>query len=78
MSAAACGACRADVIRWNELDAGQGGEVEIASLDTAVLRYDGHGRLIVPTSQKVENEARDKQGETRNVDFHPEVSRLGA
>ncbi len=35
------------MIRWNE-PAGQGGEVQLAALDTFVLRYDGQGQLIVP------------------------------
>ena len=69
MSAAACGACRAEVIRWNEPDVGQGGEVDLASLDAAVLRYDGQGHLIVPASQKVEEEARDDHEETQEVSY---------
>lgn len=36
------------MIRWNDRGAGQGADVELASLDTAVLRYDAQGRLIVP------------------------------
>ena len=34
------------MIRWNEPE-GQGGDVQLASLDTSVLRYDGQGQLIV-------------------------------
>ena len=69
MSAAACGASQAEVIRWNEPDVGQGGEVDLASLDAAVLRYDGQGHLIVPASQKVEEEARDDHEETQEVSY---------
>ena len=57
MSAAACKAARAEVIRWN--DTGQGAEVQLASLDTSVLRFDGQGRLIVPEASEVEEEARE-------------------
>jgi len=69
MSAAACEACRAEVIRWNEPDAGQGGEVQIATLDTAVLRYDGQGHLIVPTSQKVEERAQEVREGVQKVSY---------
>ena len=41
MSAAACSAARAEVIRWN--DAGQGGEVQLAALETSIQRYDAQG-----------------------------------
>lgn len=47
MSGAACEAARAEVIRWSDPE-GQGAAIELASLDTTVLRYDGQGRLIVP------------------------------
>lgn len=57
------------MIRWNDPDAGQGSEVEIASLDTAVLRYDGQGNLIVPTPQMVEDEARDQHEGTEEISY---------
>ena len=68
MSGAACGASQAEVIRWNELE-GQGAEIELASLDTSVLRYDGQGKLIVPMRQEPEEEAREGEGETVDVSF---------
>ena len=43
------------MIRWNEPE-GQGGEVQLASLDTSVLRYDGQGQLIVPVRPEQVNE----------------------
>lgn len=47
------------MIRWNE-PAGQGGEVQLASLDASVLRYDGQGQLIVPVrSEPVEEETQE-------------------
>lgn len=57
MSAPVCGAAQAEVIRWN--DAGQGGNVRLASTDTAVLRYDGQGLLIVPVKRGPEEKPRD-------------------
>ena len=41
------------MIRWNEPE-GQGAEIELASLDTTVLRYDGQGQLIVPARPELE------------------------
>ena len=35
------------MIRWNEPE-GQGGDIQLAALDTSVLRYDAQGQLIVP------------------------------
>ena len=67
MSAAACSAARAEVIRWN--DAGQGGEVQLAALDTSVQRYDAQGELIVPARpERVEEKARDEEGDARAVE----------
>jgi hypothetical protein len=49
------------VIRWNE-PAGQGGDVQLASLDTTVLRYDGQGQLIVPVRPE-QGEEKTREGE---------------
>ncbi|SEO19951.1 Transglycosylase SLT domain-containing protein [Gemmobacter aquatilis] len=50
------------MIRWNEPE-GQGGDVQLASLATSVLRYDGQGQLIVALrSQQVEEEIREGEG----------------
>ena len=50
------------MIRWNEPE-GQGGDVQLASLDTSVLRYDGQGQLIVPVRPElVEGETREMEG----------------
>lgn len=68
MSGAACAAAQAEVIRWNESE-GQGVEVALASLDTAVLRYDGQGRLIVPARPDLEKEAREGEGEPTEVSY---------
>ena len=68
MSGAACGASQAEVIRWNEPE-GQGAEIKLASLDTAVLRYDGQGRLIVPEKLAKDEEAGEGEGETVDVSF---------
>lgn len=57
MSAAACGASLAEVIRWND-----SGDEAVASLDAAVLRYDGQGRLIAPTPPKAAEAAEEGQG----------------
>lgn len=62
MSGAACGASQAEVIRWNERE-GQGAEIELAALDTSVLRYDGQGKLIVPVRPEPEEEPREREGE---------------
>jgi len=67
MSAAACSAARAEVIRWN--DAGQGGEVQLAALETSVQRYDAQGELIVPARpERVEEKARDEEGDATAVE----------
>lgn len=68
MSGAACEASRAEVIRWSEPE-GQQAEVELAALDTTVLRYDGQGRLIVPAQPDVAEEAREGEGETLEVSY---------
>ena len=68
MSGAACEAARAEVIRWNEPE-GQGEEIEVASLDTAVLRYDGQGKLIVPARPEPEEDSREAEGEVENVSY---------
>ena len=68
MSGAACGAARAEVIRWNEPE-GQGAEIELASLDTSVLRYDGQGKLIVPAHPVPDEEAREGEGEATEVSY---------
>lgn len=68
MSGVACEAARAEVIRWNEPE-GQGEEIELASLDTAVLRYDGQGKLIVPARPEPDEEAREVEGEATEVSF---------
>lgn len=68
MSGAACEAARAEVIRWNDPE-GQGVKVELASLDTAVLRYDGQGKLIVPARPDLEDENREGKGEPTEVSY---------
>ena len=68
MSAAACGASQAEVIRWNERE-GQGAAIKLASLDTSVLRYDGQGRLIVPARPESEENAREGEAATVEVSF---------
>ena len=51
------------MIRWNEPE-GQGGDVQLASLDTSVLRYDGQGQLIVLVRPKRNaEETREGEGE---------------
>jgi soluble lytic murein transglycosylase-like protein len=50
------------VIRWNEPE-GQGGDVQLAALDTSVLRYDGLGQLIVPVPpERVEDDTGEEEG----------------
>jgi hypothetical protein len=50
------------VIRWNE-PKGQGGGIQLASLDASVLRYDGQGQLIVlDRPAHVEEETREGDG----------------
>jgi hypothetical protein len=56
------------VIRWNEPE-GQGAAVELAALDTSVLRYDGQGQLIVPARPELEAEAREGEGETLELSY---------
>ncbi len=56
------------MIRWNE-PAGQGGDVQLASLDTSVLHYDGQGLLIVPVRpEQLEEEPREGEGAEAAVD----------
>ena len=67
-SALACGACPAEVIRWNEPE-GQGGDVQPAALDTSVLRYNGQGQLIVPVRpEQVEEDTREGEGAEATAD----------
>jgi soluble lytic murein transglycosylase-like protein len=47
------------VIRWN--NPGQGGDVQLASYDAVVLRYDGQGHLIVPAKKKPVERSRDEK-----------------
>jgi hypothetical protein len=56
------------VIRWNESE-GQGEEVQLASLDTSVLRYDGQGQLIVSVRPEVvEEDGREGEGDDSATD----------
>ena len=56
------------MIRWNEPE-GQGGGVQLASLDTSVLRYDGQGQLIVPVGpEPVEENTREGEGTEATAD----------
>lgn len=48
------------MIRWS--DAGQGAEVQFASLETSVLHYDARGRLIAPVQSLLEEEPREEEG----------------
>ena len=66
MSGAACGAALAEVIRWNEPD-GEG--VERASFHTAVLHYDGQGKLIVLASFEPAEDPRDREMEASEVSY---------
>jgi len=53
------------VIRWNEPE----GQVQLASLDTSVLRYDGQGELIVPVRpEPVEADIREGEGAEVNAE----------
>ena len=61
MSGAACGAARGEGIRWTE--AGQGVQIQLAALDSSVLRYDGQGRLVVPAAPEGREEPREGEGE---------------
>lgn len=56
------------MIRWNEA-AGQGGATATASLDTAVLRYDGRGKLIAPDQPDAEAESREGKREVLEVSY---------
>lgn len=56
------------MIRWTEAE-GQEAEIELASLDTSVLRYDGQGRLIILEQSAHEENAREGEGETVDVSF---------
>jgi len=69
LSALACAAAQAEVIRWNEPE-GQGDGVQLAALDTSVLRYDAQGQLIVPVrSETVEKEPREGEGAEADVSY---------
>ncbi|RID89908.1 lytic transglycosylase domain-containing protein [Gemmobacter lutimaris] len=68
MCGVACGASQADVIRWNEPE-GQGTEIEFASLEASVLRYDGQGKLIVPARPDTEEQVREGAGATTEVSY---------
>ena len=68
MSGLACGVSRAEVIRWNEPE-GQEAETRLAALDTAVLRYDARGRLIVSAQPAPEEESREGEGEAVRVSY---------
>ena len=51
------------MIRWNEPE-GQGGDIQLASLETSVLRYDVQGQLIVPVRpEPVEEETREGEAD---------------
>lgn len=65
MFGAACAAAQAEVIRWHE--AGQGGEHRPASPHAVVLRYDGHGKLIVPTRPDIAGDPREGEGSRTEV-----------
>ncbi len=53
------------MIRWNEPE----GQVQLASLDTSVLRYDGQGELIVPVRpEPVEADIREGEGAEVNAE----------
>ena len=57
------------MIRWNERE-GQGGDVQLAALDTSVLRYDGPGQLIVPVRpEQVNEETREGEGAEAAADI---------
>ncbi len=50
------------MIRWIEPE-GQGGDVQLAALDTSVLRYDARGQLITTVRpEPVEEETREGEG----------------
>lgn len=53
------------MIRWN--DAGRGDEINLASLDAGVLRYDGQGRLIRPVQQ--DSATREGEGGASQVSY---------
>lgn len=56
------------MIRWNEPE-GQGGTLPLASLDLAVLRYDGQGRLIVPAVPDLEKVTQEEEGAEPNASY---------
>lgn len=57
------------MIRWNEPE-GQGVAIALASLDTAVLRYDGQGKLIPPARPDLEKETREGEGELTEISYN--------
>lgn len=70
MSGAACGACSAEVLRWNE--AGNGG-LTAPSAEAAVLRYDAQGKLVVPEGgeEALEGEEGEERVALSDASFHP-------
>lgn len=57
------------MIRWNEPE-GQGGDIQLASLDTSVLHYDGQGQLIVPVHpEPVAEETREGAEAAADVSY---------
>lgn len=64
------------MIRWT--DAGQGGDVQLASLDTSVLRYDGQGRLVRPASRAAEDMSRKEESGRGTTRHGPDTGRLAA
>lgn len=66
------------MIRWNE-PAGQGGDVQLASLDTSVLRIDAQGQLIVPVRpEQVEKGFREGEGAEAIADVFYSTKRVAA
>jgi hypothetical protein len=66
------------VIRWNEPE-GQGGDVQLSSLETSVLRYDAQGQLIVPVRPKlVEDETRGAERADATADVTYSTKGVGA
>ncbi len=61
MFGAVCSAAQAEVIRWTTPDHGE--EVQLASLDATVLRYDGAGRLILAAKPVPEEESSREENE---------------
>lgn len=66
------------MIRWS--DTGAGADVQIAALDTSVLRYDGLGRLVRPAAREtaVEEETRKEAGGRGTTRRAPDTGRPAA